>query len=435
MKTGLPFNYKVYEKKGKLYVVIDYKDKESNKRKRKWLPTGLDVDAKKKEVNEVADNIASDFLMNFLNESSAPRNPILPVQKDKLNVSVVSEPVIVEVEVAGESKDTYEFCDFMKLWLETIKPRVARNTYKGYTSKVKKITEYFKSKNIGLDKLKPTDIQSFYNALYLDGHSGNNIKHYHANIHAALKYAVKIDLLASNPADKVDLPRIAPYEATFYTKDEINELFEVFKGDRMELVVHIGAYYGLRRSEICGLKWDAIDFERKTITVCRKVISLFGEGTEKIYCESELKTVASKRTLPLIPHIEKLLLEQKERQEHYSKLLKSGFDRRYEGYVCRDNFGKIITPEYVSRHFKYIIGKRGLKKIRFHDLRHSCASLLVANGVPMKVIQEWLGHSTFNVTANFYSHLDFQSKIDSAETIARLLSEGDGSDEKFVKND
>jgi integrase len=189
----------------------------------------------------------------------------------------------------------------------------------------------------------------------------------------------------------------------------------------MELVLYIGAYYGLRRSEIVGLKWDAIDFDQKTITICRKVISEFGTGKEVIICESELKTAASKRTLPLIPQIEKMLLEHRETLSNYKKLLKSGFDDTYSDYVCCDNFGKLITPEFVSNHFRYIVQREGLRKLRFHDLRHSCASLLLANGVPMKAIQDWLGHSTFNVTANFYSHLDYNSKIASAETISKVF--------------
>lgn len=120
--------------------------------------------------------------------------------------------------------------------------------------------------------------------------------------------------------------------------------------------------------------------------------------------------------------------------QYYSKLLGKDFDREYDGFVCRDNFGKLITPNFVTSHFKYIIQKNKLKHIRFHDLRHSCASLLLANGISMKAIQEWLGHSTFNVTANFYSHLDFHSKVESAETIAKVLG-GDSADTEQAIHD
>jgi integrase len=405
MKTSLPFNYKVYAKKNKLYVVIDYKVGE--KRKRKWIPTGLDEGTKKKEVNEVADRIAGEFFQNFLEESTAGNKAV--------------EERTVGVCVKEETAAVYEFTDFMFQWLETIKPTVARSTYAGYKTKVRLIANYFKDKNLYLHTIKPIDIQTFYNELYNQGNTANTVKHYHANIHKALKYAVKMELIPSNPADKVELPKMEKYEATFYNKEELEKLFEVFKGDRMELVLYIGAYYGLRRSEIVGLKWDAIDFDQKTITICRKVISEFGLGKEVIICESELKTAASKRTLPLIPQIEKMLLEHRETLSNYKKLLKSGFDDTYSDYVCCDNFGKLITPEFVSNHFRYIVQREGLRKLRFHDLRHSCASLLLANGVPMKAIQDWLGHSTFNVTANFYSHLDYNSKIASAETISKVF--------------
>ena len=86
----------------------------------------------------------------------------------------------------------------------------------------------------------------------------------------------------------------------------------------------------------------------------------------------------------------------------------------YDGFVCRDNMGKLITPAYVTTHFKLMVDSNGLKHLRFHDLRHSCASLLVASGVPMKAVQEWLGHATYNITADYYSHLDFRSKMASA---------------------
>lgn len=308
---------------------------------------------------------------------------------------------------------------------------MAYTTHKAYCNCVRKITTYFDDKfpNVLLSEVTGLMIQQFYNDTYNSGISGNTVKHYHANIHKALKYAVKMDLIASNPSEKTELPKMNKYVASFYNEKELEMLFKAFKDDRMELVVYIAAYYGLRRSEVCGLKWDAIDFDKKTITIRRKIISDFGTGTgkETLICEDELKTEASKRTLPLIPKIEKMLKKRKFLETHYSHLLKESFDRTFDGFVCRDNFGKLITPNFISDHFKLIIRKNNLRNLRFHDLRHSCASLLVANGVPMKAIQEWLGHSTFNVTANYYSHLDYNSKISSAETIAKLLG-GDDAD-------
>lgn len=153
-----------------------------------------------------------------------------------------------------------------------------------------------------------------------------------------------------------------------------------------------------------------------------------GENGDELVVEEELKTKASVRTLPLIPHIEAMLKERFFLEQYYSNLLKGDFDCTFDGFVCRDSLGRIITPNYTTQHFQVVIAKNNLRHIRFHDLRHSCASLLVANGIPMKAIQEWLGHSTFNVTADFYSHLEYSSKITSAETIAKIFSPDDEDD-------
>lgn len=100
--------------------------------------------------------------------------------------------------------------------------------------------------------------------MYSDGLSGNSVKHVHTNLRKALQYAMKTELIESNPADKTERPKCEKFTANFYNRDELAKLFEIFKGDRMELCVHIAAYYGLRRSEVIGLRWDAVNFEDKT---------------------------------------------------------------------------------------------------------------------------------------------------------------------------
>jgi integrase len=125
-----------------------------------------------------------------------------------------------------------------------------------------------------------------------------------------------------------------------------------------------------------------------------------------------------------------MLLEKKKTDEYYKKLGGKSYDTEFEGFICCDNVGKLIAPNYVTQHFHYVIKKNGLKMLRFHDLRHSCASLLLANDIPMKAIQEWLGHSNFSITANLYSHLEYNAKVISAETIARVL----GGEEESTDN-
>lgn len=139
------------------------------------------------------------------------------------------------------------------------------------------------------------------------------------------------------------------------------------------------------------------------------------------------KNKSSLRTLPLIPEIRDRLLEIKGQQEVYKKLCGRCYNKEYLGYLCVDEVGNILRPNYISESFPKLLKANGMRPIRFHDLRHSCASLLLANGVPMKQIQEWLGHSDFSTTANIYAHLDYSSKLSSAQAMANSLGLGSAS--------
>ena len=189
----------------------------------------------------------------------------------------------------------------------------------------------------------------------------------------------------------------------------------------MSIVIHLAAYYGLRRSEVLGIRWSAIDFDKGTLSINHKVSEGIEDGKHRIYTEDKLKTKSSFRTLPLIPAMRELLLEQKKKQEEYRKLFKRSYCTDYLDYVCVDEMGKLFHPNYVTGHFRLLLERYGLRKIRFHDLRHSCASLLLSQGIAMKQIQDWLGHSTFATTADIYSHLDFSSKQESAAAIAQAF--------------
>ena len=136
------------------------------------------------------------------------------------------------------------------------------------------------------------------------------------------------------------------------------------------------------------------------------------------------KTKSSMPTLPLVPQFREKLLAVKEQQEENKRLCGRSYCKDYLGYVCVDEMGDLIKPGYVTTAFPILLEQNGLRKIRFHDLRHSCASLLLDNGVSMKQIQEWLGHSDFSTTANIYAHLDYNSKISSAEALLTGLHIG-----------
>lgn len=404
MKASLPYKYITAVKSGKQYVVFDFKDSEG-KRKRKWVSTGLPEKCTKKALSEAVEKIVTEF----------------EEERAKSKVALVASGN------AGDDNDTasnQELSAFFSEWLTAIKPNVARTTLQCYKRIIERFMQYLNEKypDITLDRMTYVPIQAFLNYKMDQGLKGSSIKQYYLAIHSAFAWAVKMEHIEQHPMDKMVVPRAERHEAVFCNEEEVNELFEVFKGHKLELIVHIAAYYGLRRCEILGLKWDSIDFKKKTISIERKVVSDYDEnGDPKLFVETRLKTNSTRRTLPLIPHIEEMLLEKRKMDKHYKKLGGREYRTEFDGFVCVDPFGKLISPNMVTHDFHEVIKKHDMKMLRFHDLRHSCASLLLANDIPMKAIQEWLGHATFNITANLYSHLEYNAKVASAETIARVL--------------
>lgn len=374
------------EKSGYYYAVLNYTDS-LGKRKTKWISTGLTVKGNKKR----AEAILMDARRNF--------NP--------------EEPKVMNGDIL--------FADYMEKWLEIIKSSVAVPTFASYSTTVKKIVApYFREKEVTLKNLTAKDIQEFY-LKELQRVSASSVIHYHANIHKALKYAVKIDLIDVNPADKVERPKKDRYVGSFYDADEVNALFEVAKGTKLEIPILFGAFYGLRRSEAIGLKWDAIDFDQNTITIRHTVTSCDIDGKRILVAADTTKTKSSMRTLPLVPFMRERLLALKEEQKENRRLCGRSYIKDYVDYVCVNEIGDLIKPHYVTESFPKLLKANGLRPVRYHDLRHSCASLLLANGVPMKQIQEWLGHSDFSTTANIYAHLDYSSKLTSADAMLNGL--------------
>lgn len=305
---------------------------------------------------------------------------------------------------------------------EIAKGRLPHATYGAYQGLLKStIVPYFRKKKLTLRELEARHLQMFYSEM-LRRVTPNTVIHYHAVIHSALKYAVKTDMLIQNVADKVDRPRKNSFQPVFLSADEMQKMFEALRGTKLELPVLVAAFYGLRRSEALGLKWDAIDFERDTITIKHIVTNAKIDGKCEIVCADRAKTKSSLRSLPLVSNIREKLLALREQQKENRRVCGNCYSKKYDGYVFVDAMGNIFNPRSVTANFSKLLEQNGLRHIRFHDLRHSCASLLLANDVPLKQIQEWLGHSDIGTTANIYSHLDYKSKITSANVMDNILT-------------
>ena len=381
-------------KNGRYYAVLNYRNA-GGQRKTKWIALGLPEKGNKRKAEAELARLRAEF-----------------------------EP---PKEVGDLSSDML-FADYLLEWLEIAKGRLAVATYSSYAAMIKKpVGPYFRQRNLTLRELEARHLQMFYSEM-LRKVKPNTVIHYHAIIHSALKYAVKTDMLVQNVADKVDRPKKNSFQPVFLSAEEMQKMFEALRGTKLELPVLVAAFYGFRRGEVLGLKWDAIDFERGTISVIRTVTTITLDGKQTEIEQQSAKTKSSLRTLPLIGSFREYFLQVKEAQELNKQICGNCYNHEYDGFVFVDELGERMRANYLTSAFPKFLESHGLRRMRFHDLRHSCASLLLANGVPLKHIQEWLGHSDFTTTANIYAHLDYKSKITSAQAIETGLALPEGGD-------
>lgn len=375
-------------KNGKYYVVINTTDS-SGKRKQKWVSTGLEAKGNKKKAEKMLRDIIQKYELTGYNEKS-----------DIL------------------------FCDYMKLWLERTEKSVDIITYQGYSSVAKAhIIPYFENKRLKLSAVNRDVIQEYINVKSengrLDGKGGlspKTMKTHKLILQLAFKEAMKDELIVKNPCEYVTLPKMQRREATFYTIGQLNDLFAAVKNEPLFPLIYLTVIYGLRRSEVLGLKWDSINFEQKSVTIKHTVVRYF-DVVEK----DSTKTASSFRTYPMTEDVERLLVKLKNCEAENKAL----FGKEYcqNDYIFKWADGKPYAPDYITSKFSKLLKKYNLPHIRFHDLRHSCASLLIANGFTLKDIQEWLGHSDFRITANIYAHLDTKRKADIANSMSATFND------------
>ena len=363
-------------KKGRYYAVVNMPSV-NGKRQQRWIATGLEVNGNKKTANRRLREILAE----------------LEEQNHQLHSGI-------------------KFWELLEMWLEASKQRMREATYRNCKFVFDAhIIPYFRQTGVKLQDLCPHHLEEYYHNK-LETLSATTLHKHHSYIHSALEYARKNRLVNQNAAADAWVPPVHKKQVgSFYTMEQLAELKEHITGDVAEVPLMLIITYGFRRSEALGLKWDAVDFEDKTISIRATVIK---SGTEVKFVE-DTKSRASVRTLPMTDEFAEYLRSVQQRQAKDKE--KYGNMYQDENYVCAAENGEVLNPNRVYERFKKIIRANGLPDIRLHDLRHTAATHLLAMGFSVKDVAYWLGHSQTSTTLDIYALVLEGSKVDMANAL------------------
>ena len=387
------FAASVQSKKGRLYAVMQVK--KDGTTKPVWRALGLPEGANKTKVNKAFREVVAQYEQEFWEEQERGGRP----------------PAGIPVY------------DYLVSYLKRVEPELQKNTIVSYRSMTNgKIRRYFQRRpQLTVGNLKPQDIQDFYQSLFADGVVANTVIHYHALLRRAFQQAFKEERIDANPFDRVGRPKKNKFHGENYTQEELLTLLHLARGDVIYPAILLAGAMGLRRSEALGVRWSRIDWEKHTVLLDTKIVEYRENGKKVVEPVEEMKNKSSRRTLPLPDPVVEMLQVQKEHREVYRKMFQGSYNAQYLDYVCVNQLGELLRPSYVTDHFRELLEKYGLRHIRFHDLRHTFASLLINQDVPLINVSNFLGHSDLSTTANIYAHLDKASKQASAAVISDIL--------------
>lgn len=383
----------VREKGGKLHTVLEFVDG-NGERQRRWKATGLTAKGNIKRAEAIMRERKQALIEELERKQRLPSEAELP------------------------------FGDWARLWLKETRKRVDKNkldiiTYQGYEENASNhVIPYFDALGITVGEITLPILQAYIDEKAAngrkDGKGGlapSSLRLHKILLRQVLDLAVRRKILVENPCKGLELPGSEPKEVCFYNKEQLERMFLALRDEPLYPLIRIAALYGLRRSELCGLRWDSVDFVNNSLTINHTVVHL-----KTVVAKNKTKSKSSRRTFPLIEDVRELLLELKEQEQENRRL----FGKEYldNPYIFKWPNGKPLDPDYVSRKFVKLIRAHELDAITLHGLRHSCASFLIAQGYNMKIVQDWLGHANISITADIYGHLDSSPKQGVANTIA-----------------
>ena len=373
------------------YVRLSYYDK-NHKRRDKFVSTGLSGRGAKQKATAMIESLIEKY--KFLEKSDHPT----------------------------------KMADYLLMWKDLRKSEVAETTYDGYHTYIDRhLVPYFKKLNLNIQDITAGHIFDYVNYLSNDGgrkdnkiggQSTTSIRKIISILRKVFDYAVLYGDIKINPAMQVPMPKKTNKKderQVFLTAEDAQKMLDAFRDEEIGPIVFVTLYYGLRKSEALGLRWQAVDFENNTISINHTVVS-----NGHIVRKDSTKTYSSRRSYQLLPDIKDLLLKLQEKQKEYKERLGSGYHDN--DYIFKNPNGMPYRPDSLTRSFKRALARHGLPDMRYHDLRHSTASILVDKGWDINDIKEWLGHSDISTTANIYAHISHRKKVSLAQDLHKTLT-------------
>lgn len=302
---------------------------------------------------------------------------------------------------------------YLSEWLEAQELCIQRSTYESLTVYFNRhLIPYFEALNIELADLKAKHVQAYAKQKLksgrLDGKQGGlslvSVRKHISVLKQALNDAVLAEYIPNNPVNFVKLPKQKSKlteRVVLMKSEDAQKIINAFVGHPLYALVVIGLYYGLRKSELLGLRWRAIDFEKDTLTINHTVVKSL-----TIECKDSTKTESSRRTFRLFPEIKAMLLQMRQNC--------SASDE----YVFHRADGSPLRPDSTLRSFQRVLRKNGFPIMRLHDLRHSTASILFDKGMSLEDVKNWLGHADIETTSNIYVHYRQERQILVADSLA-----------------
>ena len=305
---------------------------------------------------------------------------------------------------------------YLERWLEDFaKISVRRSTHESYQWSINKHL----APNIGqvaLQKLKPAQIQKMLAEMCSTKLSRTSIRYVYNVLNIALNRAVKCQILAVNPCNAVEPPRKEKFKATAYNREELATLLEAAKETKLLLPILLAAGCGLRRGEVCALRWQDVMLDKEMLFVRH---SLDRPETGKLEL-LPVKTANSERAVRLPDALVQALRQVKAAQDKIKA--DPGAIYQDKDFIYAWDDGSPVDPDFLDKRFRELLAEKQLKKLRFHDLRHTHATMLLLEHVSIKVISERLGHSSTNITQDIYSHVLPEMQLEAANAMERILT-------------